>query len=157
MTVLFISIFKLLSAMRMWHLQASRVISLESVTILFLPFFYYWFDYLKPFRKKWAPMSFLNLTANSARAQNSKWPPMQSKKLLNVIYLDLDILQLQVRCHFPLILGWQTHWNYHFLLSRSLRPLNPRWPPFAIWKTQHPISLEPYQLQMQMTCHFPLI
>jgi len=58
----------------------SRVIFVDSVTILFLPFFLDRFDNLNYFKENLAPMYLSKVTANSARPLYSKWPPPPSKK-----------------------------------------------------------------------------
>ena len=66
------------STCHMHRSARSRVIFVDSVTILFLPFFLDWFDNLNHFKENLAPMYLSKVTTNFARARYSKWPPPPS-------------------------------------------------------------------------------
>ena len=65
------------------------------------------------------------VTANSARAQFSKWPPPPFWKIWNFISLAQDELDGQSRCRFPLTLACWTLWNGYFWVLVPFLWLNP--------------------------------
>ncbi len=121
---------------------ANRIIFMESVTIFFLHFFLDGLGNWHHFRGKWAAMHLWKVIANSARMQYSKWPP--TCKLYNNIILFLALheqLEGHMRCHFPLILALQVHWNGYFLSSKS--KMATVW---HFWKYKTVTYLTPHKL-----------
>ena len=57
------------------YCNSSRVINLDSVTILWLARFDEWFDFFGPFIKNLASMSLPKILAIFSRGQNQRWPP----------------------------------------------------------------------------------